>query len=66
MTIDTRCQICHAPMQIEYEPNDYLTAEGAAAMATCDPCLLRRFNRKDLTGRQNTIPAQASLPYKDL
>lgn len=63
--IETKCKICGVPMTIKVELSPlYPSGDRLAEMATCDPCLERRF-RKKVKPAAPAPEKEQNLPYKD-
>lgn len=60
----TQCHICHEPMSVDIEPNEFFTAEKIHAIATCPQCCKARGDRRAVS-KLTSQPQQASLPYAD-
>lgn len=65
MLIPCNCQVCQVPMEIEYEPNDVLSAETCKKFATCDQCMRRLGRFQGRPPQPASDPRQTNLPYKD-
>lgn len=63
--MNTKCHLCGCAMTIDMEPNEFMTAERIASLATCVECCRKRGDRRPKSELTSKPETKTHLPYVD-